>query len=136
MGEVETASGHQFHAPLGICVEDVCEHYGTSLLVPTEEGWAWLAQGEGLDEWVANANREVLPEPPIVFFPYSYRYLDTSLREGTPHLDDEGWSRAFPYTPGDFVEASLYNQLGWNSRNGWWEVWIWITGNAGISKAK
>lgn len=98
MGEVETASGHQFHAPLGICVENVCEHvceyYGTSLLVPTEEGWAWLAQGEGLDEWVANVSREVSPEPPIVFFPYRYRYLDTALREDDDHLDDEGWSSA------------------------------------------
>lgn len=95
MGEIETASGHRFHALLGVCVEDVCEHYGTSLLVPTDDGWAWLAQGEGLEEWVADVNREVSPKPPLVLFPYRYRYLDTTLREDDPHLDEERWSRAW-----------------------------------------
>ncbi len=94
MGEVETASGHRFHALLGICVEDVCEHYGTSLLVPTDGGWAWLAQGEGLEDWVADMNREVSPEQPLVLFPYRYQHLDAALREGDPHLDGKGWSRA------------------------------------------
>lgn len=95
MSEVETASGHRFHALLAICVEDACEHYGTSLLVPTEDGWRWLWQDEDLPEWVETVNREVSPEPPIILFPHRYRYLDTALREDDPHVDDEGWSRAW-----------------------------------------
>lgn len=94
MGEVQTASGHRFHALLDLCVPDSHEHYGTSLLVPVSaDRWVWLEQDEGLGAWVERINRDVQPEQPVALYPYRYRYLDEDLRGEDHHVGEDGWSR-------------------------------------------
>lgn len=83
--------GHRFHAVIHLCVDDSCEHYGSTIFVLDGKGsWDTYQQGtEEFDEWIREMEANVNA---FEMFPYRYRYLDASLRDGDHHVGADGWS--------------------------------------------
>jgi hypothetical protein len=96
MGEIETISGHRFHALLDLCVEDSCEHYDTIVYVigKNDDGTEYIDKHMQSQPdffvWVALMKAAI---PGFEIFPYKYRYRDTSLRALDHHVGDDGWSK-------------------------------------------
>ncbi len=97
MGEIQTPSGHRFHAILDVSPEDSGEHMATYVVGLYREDDAdggrtvyGLFGPDELKDWT-DAMKEI--DPSFVLIPYAYKYRDRDFRDFDHHVDPKtGWS--------------------------------------------
>lgn len=82
-GELLTASDHHFYVLMELDASSSYENFGCSVAVLQGEDFRILWQGDDdFEAWIAEAKAE---DPGFEFFPYRYRYFDTSDAERDHH---------------------------------------------------
>ncbi len=92
-GEIVTASGHRFHALLGVSLQDSGEHFSTGVVYRDANGQVQIVfQGDA--DFKDLTDYMQAQHPAFRMFPYTYRYYKWHAED--IHVDeDTGWSNTW-----------------------------------------